>query len=56
MKKVKGLRSTGWKLQNSHGDIKYGVGNIVSNIAITMRGPRGYWEYQGAHLIKYVIA
>ena len=25
--KVKGLRSTKWLLQNSHGDVKYNIGN-----------------------------
>ena len=30
-KKVKGLRSTNWLLQNSHWDVKYGIGNIVNN-------------------------
>ena len=36
MKKVKGLRSTNWQLQNSHGDVKYSIGNIVSNTVIMM--------------------
>ena len=40
VKKVKGLRSTDWWLQNSHGDAKYSVGIIVSNIVITMCGIR----------------
>ena len=31
-KKVKGLRSTDWQLQNSHGGIKYSTGNTVNNI------------------------
>ena len=35
VKKVKGLRNTKWKLQNSHGDVKYSVGNIVNNIITT---------------------
>ena len=35
VKKVKGLRGTNWKLQNSHGDTKYSIGNIVSNIYVT---------------------
>lgn len=30
--KGEGLRSTDWKLQNSHGDVKYTTGNIVNNI------------------------
>ena len=31
-KKVKGLRSTIWQLQNSHGDVKYSIVNRVANI------------------------
>ena len=34
MKKVKELRSTNWLSQNSHGDVKYSIGNIVNNILI----------------------
>ena len=40
MKKFKGLRSTNWLLQNSLGDVKYGIGNIVNSILISMRGVR----------------
>ena len=40
VKKVKELRSTNWLLQNSHGDVKYSIGNIVSNIVITIYGVR----------------
>ena len=29
-KKVKGLRSTNRQLQNSHGDLKYSIGNGVA--------------------------
>ena len=36
VKKLKGLRSIHWQLQNSHGDVKYSIGNIGNNIAITM--------------------
>lgn len=35
--KVKRLRSTN---KNSHGDVKYSVGNIVNNIVISMYGVR----------------
>ena len=38
VKKVKELRSTNWQLQNSHGDIKDSIGDIVNNILITMYG------------------
>ena len=40
LKKFKGLRSTNWLLQNSLGDVKYGIGNIVNSILISMRGVR----------------
>ena len=30
VKQVKGLRSTNWSLQNSNGDVKYNIGNIVA--------------------------
>ena len=36
--KVKELRSTNWELQNSHGGVRYGTGNIVNNIEITLYG------------------
>ena len=55
VKKVKGLRSTYWWLQNSHRDVKYSTRNIVNNIVITMYEPGGYWKYWGDHFIKYVI-
>ena len=29
MKKVKGLRSRNWQLQNNHRDVNYSIGNIV---------------------------
>ena len=40
VKKVKGLRSTSWWLQNSHGNVKYSAGNRVNNTVITMDGAR----------------
>lgn len=33
-KNRKGLKSTDWKLQNRYRDVKYGIKNIVNNIAI----------------------
>ena len=39
-KKVNGLRNTNWYIQNSHGDTKYRIGNIVNIIVITMYGAR----------------
>ena len=29
---VKGLRNINWQLQNSHGDVKYSIGNTVNNV------------------------
>lgn len=40
VKTGKGLRSTFWQLQNSHGDVNYSTGNIVSNGVITVHGVR----------------
>lgn len=36
MTEVKGLRRTKWQLQNIRGDIKYGMGNIVNSIPVTI--------------------
>ena len=38
VKKVKGLRSTNWQLQNSHGNTKYSIGNTVNNSVMTTCG------------------
>ena len=29
---VTGLRSTNWQSQNSHGDVKYSIGNGIGNL------------------------
>ena len=47
MKKVKGLRSTSWWLQNSHGDVNYSIGNIVSKVLEI--------KYGRGHFVKYMI-
>lgn len=52
MKKVKGLNSTNWKLQNSHGDIKHSLGNTVNNTVITISGARWVLELLGRMLGK----
>ena len=46
---VKGLRSTNWLLQNSHGNVKYSIGDTVNNIVITVVSD-GYEIYQDDHL------
>ena len=56
MKKVMGLRSTNWKLQNSHGDVKYSIGNKVSNILITSMVSDGFKIYQDDRLVSYVMS
>ena len=38
MKEVKGLRMRDWQLHNSHGDVKYSIGNAVNNTVTTMYG------------------
>ena len=36
VKRAKGLRSADCWLQNSHGGVKYSLGNILNNIPLTM--------------------
>ena len=47
MKKTEGLRSTDGQLQNSPGDVKYGIGNTVSNTVITVRCRVGAGNIRG---------
>ena len=54
-KKVRGLRSTNWQLQNSHGDVKYSIGNIVNSIVITVWCQVGTGNIGGGPLGKYMI-
>ena len=49
--KVKGVRSTDGQLQNSRGDVKYSMGNMVNNTV----GARWVLGISGKHFIKYVI-
>ena len=51
-KKVKGLRRTNWKLQNSHRDVKHSTGNTVNNIVVTMYGARWVLEISGDYHIQ----
>ena len=53
VKKVKGLSSIVWLLQNSHGDVKCNIGNVVDNILLTMYDVRGVWDLSGWSLRKY---
>ena len=55
--KVKGLRSTNWLLQNSHGDVRYSIGNTANDIVVTMCGGRWALGVSGGPLCKvqYII-
>ena len=52
VRKVKGLGSTHWSLRNSHGDVKYSIGNTVSNIIITVWCASWALELSGETLCK----
>ena len=54
VKKGKACRNTNWQLQNSHGDVKYSIENIVNNIVITVCGARGVLDLSGEHFISYI--
>lgn len=47
VKKVKELTSTNWQLKNSHKNVKYNIGDIVSNLVITMYGVRWVLDLLG---------
>ena len=47
---MKDLRRTECLLQNSHGDVKYSVGDVVNNIVITMYGARWVLKILGGAL------
>ena len=51
MKKVKGLRTINWELQSSHGDGKYSIGSVVSNIVIPMYGASSVLDLLGKHFV-----
>ena len=55
VRKVKGLRSTDGQSQNSHEDVKYSTGNIVSSVAISMYGASWVLEISGEYFVEYVI-
>ena len=52
VKGVKGLGSKDWQEQNSHGDVKYSIGNIVNNTVITRYGARGLLDLLRGSLYK----
>ena len=57
VKKVEGLRSRNWYLQNSYRSIKYSTGNTV-NIVITMYGIRWVLDLSGRsdHLVSSILS
>ena len=55
VRKLKGLQSTIWQLQSSHGDVKYSTGNTVNNAVVTVYGARWELEYWGQPLVKHMI-
>ena len=55
VKKVKRLRSTNWWLQNSCGDIRYSIENIINGIVILCMRPDGDCRYQEDHFVKYRV-
>ena len=53
VKKMIGLGCTNWQLQNSHGDVKYSIGNIVDNTVIITYGVRWCKTYRRITLLSY---
>ena len=53
---MKGLTSTNWLLQNSHGDVKYSTGNVVNNVLELCVVPDGQEIYWNDHLVSYVMS
>lgn len=53
MNRAKGLGSTSWLSQDSHGHAKYGTGSAGNNILITMFGSHGCEIYEDGHLVGY---
>ena len=51
VKKVKGLRSTYWWLQDSHRDVEYSIGNIIHNIIVTSLSVRWVQGLLGYHIV-----
>ena len=54
MKKVKGLRSTYWWLQDSHRDVEYSIGNIIHNIIVTSLSVRWVQGLLGYHIVGFI--
>ena len=54
VKRVKGLRSTNWHLQNSHRVVRYSRGSTVNTTLVPMCGTRWVLDYQGDYIINYI--
>ena len=54
VKKVKGLRSMNCWSQNSHGDVKCGIGNVVSNTVTATHGARWVLDLWRDHFVNYI--
>lgn len=52
VKKVKGFVSTNWPSENSHGDVRYSIGNIVNNMAVIMYSVREVQDLLGGSFPK----
>lgn len=52
--KGKGLQSTNWQLRNSHRDVKYSRGNIVSDVVVTVCVGPGVLDFLGDHFVSYI--
>ena len=55
VKKVKGLRSPDWSVQNNHGGVKYNSGNMVNNILKAMCGVGRVRDFWGRSLGKLYV-
>ena len=51
---MKGLRSAGWRLQNSHRDVECSTGNTVNNVVITVYGAWWILDLLGDLSVSYI--
>ena len=48
-------RCTNWQLQNSHRDVAYSIGNVVSDVVVAMYSARSVLGMLGEHFVKRII-
>ena len=53
--KVEGIEKCNLVVQNSHGDVRYSIGNIANNIVITVYDASGVLDIWEDHFVKYMI-